>query len=54
MKGGTKTPNIAEDLYERISFSAATLLRFSNDFIPQSTEFVLQFGEGIANVEFGY
>ena len=51
MKGDIKTPNIVEDLYERIVFSAATL-HLSNDVVPQSTEIVLRFGEGVANVEF--
>jgi hypothetical protein len=53
MKGDIKTPNIEENLYERIVFSVATL-HLSNDDVPQSTEIVLQFGEGIENVEFRY
>jgi len=50
MKGGIKTPNIEEDLYERIVYSAAPP-HLSNDIVPQSTEIVLQFREGIENVE---
>jgi len=48
MKGDIETPNIEEDIYEKMVFSAATL----NDVVPQSTEIVLQFGEGIEDVEF--
>ena len=51
MKADIKTPDIEEDLYERIVFSAGTL-HLSNDVVPQSTEIVLQFREGIENVEF--
>ena len=50
MKGGIKIPNIAEDVFERTAFSMASLPL--NDVVPQSTEIVLQFGEGIVNVEF--
>jgi hypothetical protein len=53
MKGDIKTPNIEENLYERIAFIVVTR-HLSNDVVPQSTETVLQFGEGIANVEFRY
>ena len=56
MKGDIKPPNIEEDLYERIVFSAArpATPHLSNDVVPQSTEIVLQFREGIENVEFCY
>ena len=41
-----KMPNVDEDLTEIVVVNLA-FLRVSDGFIPQSTEFVLQFGKGI-------
>ena len=51
MKGDIKTLDIEEDLHERIVLSTA-ILHLSNDVVPQSTEIVLEFRDGIENVEF--
>jgi hypothetical protein len=44
-------PNLDEDLDERVIISPA-VLRLLNNQVPQITELVLQFREGIENVEF--
>jgi hypothetical protein len=41
-----KMPNVDEDLTEMVVVNPA-FLRVSDAFIPQGTEFVLQFGKGI-------
>jgi hypothetical protein len=46
VKSDIKMPDIDEDLIEKPAMCAA-IPSLSDDFVPQDTEFVSQFGKGI-------